>query len=227
MFRTLLPFVPALPLLLLASSAHAVVLSAGAGQILPGTSLAQRPELAGTIIADQTFAFSQLSNDPTPDLTLRNYVVRETATGTLDFYYQFNNVGTTVEGPQGSLVLNGFTTTTIDADYRTDIGQSPGETGITYLPTSPNSQVFFFGNTRSSDGMQWHIQPGASLAPFFIRTNATDFIAAGEADIPNVNLFHTAFIPVSGSQPGVPEPATLALLPLALAALVTRHRRHA
>lgn len=51
---------------------------------LPGTTVAARPELAGVVLADtmQPLTFSGLALSG----TVQNRVVRETGTGTLDFY---------------------------------------------------------------------------------------------------------------------------------------------
>ena len=67
--------------MLLAAHASAVTFT-GPVVNLSGTSLAARPELAGDIIASKTYAL------PQKNAAFNTWVVRESSTGTLDFYYQ-------------------------------------------------------------------------------------------------------------------------------------------
>jgi hypothetical protein len=74
----------------LQSGAHAVALNQPSGNFantaLPGTTVAARPELAGLVLEDvlTTFNFDGVSG------TVQNRVVRETTTGTLDFYWKID-----------------------------------------------------------------------------------------------------------------------------------------
>src|SRR5271155_4602149 len=70
--------------------ANATNLPVGTTINLSGTTLAARPELASTDVANQTlpFSFTNTATGGQVSGTLFDDVSRETATGTLDFLYQ-------------------------------------------------------------------------------------------------------------------------------------------
>src|SRR4051812_24044884 len=78
--------------------AHAVSLASGETVNVQGTSLATDPSLQGTIVANSVSTISARNATLPGQLgsqifiaDLRTTVVRESATGTLDFYYQISN----------------------------------------------------------------------------------------------------------------------------------------
>src|SRR5688572_2405181 len=118
---------------------------------LTGVSLAEDPDLVGSIIADLTVPFSDglvLMG------TIRTFVVRETTTGTLDFYYEMNPV-------TDEFIINGFGQFTTDVDWRTDLGTGARGAG------------------RSIDGDELTFSMPAG-GPTFVKTDATSFALRGE-----------------------------------------------
>jgi hypothetical protein len=149
--------------LVLAAGVHARPLPPGAAvdvtDPFTGVSLADRPELAGDVIleVDQPFAGLAFSG------TLTTRVVRETSSGTLDFYYRVSPV-------LDSYDITGFNSFDIDADFRTDLPDDPGPKGA-------------MGAHRSADGdtVGFDFVNGF----LFLQTNATAFDRTGTGRFPD------------------------------------------
>jgi hypothetical protein len=187
---------------------------------LPGTSLAARPELAGDVIANQTFSFHGGIGDPRP-LTLDNWVLRENATGTLDFYYRIN-APSDAGGTMSPFYVTRFDLgPSLDVDYRTDLGGS--DPGPWAMRGGFQGSVLFGPNDPAHGGPGiWNIGAQGSLKPFFIHTSATEFQSTGimfdTFQGPAVTTI--AFAPVLS----VPEPEFLGIMCIGLAAVAARPR---
>ena len=184
----------------------------GGNAELPGTTVAARPELAGTVIAFQTFNLL-------PGGSFDDWVVREAGTGTLDFYVRDN-------GSPGPFLVTGFDVGPgLDVDYRTDLGGSSGGYGSTFaiFTTRLDPLLLFYppSQAHGSSGI-WNLGTG-SLYPVVIHTDARDFQSTGSIvssdQGPAVTI--TAFVPVVA----VPEPQAAGLLLLGLAGLAMRVSR--
>jgi hypothetical protein len=187
----------------------------GFSTILPGTSLALRPELAGTIVADQTLETFGTAQER---VLVRNWVVRETATGTLDFYFQFSNPNQSNVTIATSAITGFDLGPSLDVDFRRDIGKQDLFFASRAEATVFSPPTLYVGDATRGRGA-WTLLPGEALAPFFVHTDATAFGTAGTLgtvafDNPTTGVF----------APGVPEPATLALLPASVLALGLRLR---
>jgi hypothetical protein len=119
---------------------------------LTGVTLADRPDLVGQIIADLTVPFD---NGQVLQGTIHTYVVREDATGTLDFYYQLSR---TID----VYSISGFKNFSTDVDFRADIGQGAQ------------------GAHRSNDGNTLDFVFVNNAGPMFVKTNATTFDLVGK-----------------------------------------------
>jgi hypothetical protein len=151
---------------------EAVDATLGTGIVpLEGTTLAARPELAGTIVVDTLLSIScgSLSG------TVQQRVVQERSTGMLDFYYRFK---TSVSGDYvATMAASGFGTQRIaDVDYRLDGLRSPDPTTASarwlsdvmswLAPTSPSDAMLFLGEMMNHT----NTTPGGPF--FFVRTSA-------------------------------------------------------
>ena len=179
---------------------------------LSGTTLAARPELAGTVLTDldQAFTVGAVSG------VVQSRVVRETASGTLDFYWR---VIIDPSSPGGVTALRladfGYGSLT-DADYRIDgPGTDTVATARLFNPAMrPAGDInFLFAAPLAGD---------ESSSFFFLHTNATDYAQSAIYDVvdasDNLSTVFDTFAPA------VPEPAPAALLGLGLLTLLWRRR---
>ena len=199
----------------LATQAGAVTLDtnfAGAPFVdtaLPGTKEVIRPELAGTVLVDQItpFTLGAISGE------VQNRVVRETASGTLDFYWRvILDPNSTAGGITAFRIGDfGFANLT-DADYRIDgVGHDIETTARLFNPsTRPDGAInFLFASPL----------PAAEDSNFFfLHTDATNFAYTADYDLLAGNditgLFST-FAPAAA----VPEPTPASVLALGLLTL--------
>lgn len=204
-------------------AAHAVALTQPvspeffADTALPGTTSAARPELAGTVLEDliTPFSFEGITG------TVQNRVVRETASGTLDFYWKVN-----VDRMEPSVGVSAFRLTDFghenltDADWRIDgLGSVAPDTARLFNESSqPGGSINFLFDSAVNAGSQSRF--------FFLRTTATTYSQSASFDL--LGGPGQALSPVySTFAPAVPEPGTHALVftGLAAVALVARRRR--
>jgi hypothetical protein len=204
--------------------AQAVPILPGAPPVpLSGTTVAARPELAGIVLEDvmRPFSISLLGGGHITG-TLQDRVVRQDATGTLDFYYRiFNDASSTGFFPNIDTVIRRFFALefTTDADWRID--------GLGLIP--PQTAARGGGGTAVGFTFAPTIAPGQDSRFFFVSTNATDYnqggnvVISGGVDIGDITILST-FQPIV-----VPEPTTLILVGSSLAGLAglawRRHRR--
>jgi hypothetical protein len=219
---SLKPLAAAALLLVAAASAQAVALNNAftsepfLDTPLGGTTFAARPELGGTVVADDLAPFS--FNGVTG--TVQNRVVRETGTGTLDFYWRVMVDASSQGGVQAFRLANFGYSFMTDADWRIDgLGSPAPLVGRLFNPaTHPEGAINFLFTDPA-------VGPDTSSRFFFLHTSATSFGKTAMYDMlcaPNDC--------VSGSfatyAPAVPEPSTTLLAALGLGALgVLRRRR--
>ncbi|MBI5926061.1 MAG: PEP-CTERM sorting domain-containing protein [Aquabacterium sp.] len=212
--------------LLLAQAAQAVSLTEPvspanfADTDLNGTTAAARPELAGTVLEDVVtpFSFSGVTG------TVQNRVVRETGTGTLDFYWKVDvDASTTGLGVSAFRLADFGYANLKDADWRIDgLGNRAPDAARLFnpapYPTGAVNFLFFNG-----------IAPGSQSNFFFLRTDATAYDSTAKFDLlttgpQNLSGSFSTFAPSA-----VPEPSTYGLLGGGLLVMggVLRRRRSA
>lgn len=196
--------------------ARAVVLAPGNNVTTPGTSLALRPELAGSVLTNVTEPFvgtSVSGTNFTGELILQ--VVKETTAGTLDFYYQVINNSTSPDSLERVTTSN-FTGFLTDVDFRLD---SSGTVGSSSADRQASGNGVGFNFTAGAGGV---IQPGATSQVFFVKTSATQFTTG------TVSVIDTGIATVPGFSP-IPEPSTGCLIALSSVLLLlgaSRARSH-
>jgi hypothetical protein len=153
----------------------AVPLAPGDFVNLTGVTSAARPELAGVVLQDTIRPFSvDLGGGNFTTGMILDRVVRETGSGTLDFYYRvFNDVSSS--GSLDFVTRNSFTGFGTDVEFRTDglgtIGPDQASRNA-----AGDEVLFDFFSTNL-------LFPGAQSYSFFVKTDATDFDENGTGSL--------------------------------------------
>ena len=200
----------------LAGSAQAVILPVGTTPI-SGTTLAAKPQLLGTVLEDDTVAFSFAGPGGTVSGSVQSRVVRSDVDGTLDFYWRvFNDPNSA--GPITSFRIANFFTPVYDGDYRTDgLGEIAPTSVLRF--SSGGALNFLFGPDSFTSGQSSYFMFLDTQAISYNRTALYDLTTIGGDSISG--LFST-FAPAAF----VPEPGTYALLAGGLGMMaLTRRRR--
>jgi hypothetical protein len=227
--------------LLLALAAAALPATAAhATAIAPGQTIASLspftgddPYFTATLITE---SHAQVTSNPVPDFTdIYDYgTVTSTATrnadGTYLFSYRFVSAfaapTTNTDVFKRPIYDNGTFDIPIAAQTSADLSLFSPVVGLslngTPFASRSNSQIAITGVVDN----QGFASPAFAVA---LQTNATSY-TLGEITLsipgdPLSPIHATAYVPTFGDAPGVPEPASLALLPLSLLALATRLRR--
>jgi len=201
--------------------ANATNLPVGTTINLSGTTLAARPELASTDVANQTlpFSFTNTATGGQVSGTLFDDVSRETATGTLDFSYQVTlNAGSS---PAGAIRTSGFTGFSTDVDFRIDsTGTIDPNEAQRFSGSEAGFLNFIFSNTPMTAGTVSQYD--------FVKTTATTYNDSGLTDISaDFGAGATGFSAelATYAPTPVPEPSTLLVLPAIAVTVGLRRRR--
>lgn len=184
---------------------------------LPGTTAALRPELAGVVLADRLVAYS---NGGGTDGFVQQRVVRETDSGTLDFYWRIlpSDGG---DAPVTAFRTIGFTDFVSDGDWRID---GVGDVAPTAARNFGGGAVnFLFSDPAVGPASD------ASSNFFFLRTSAVRFNDSGLYDFVFTNDTISGEYGTFAPTDSVPEPDSWALMLMgfgAIGALVRNRRLH-
>lgn len=202
-------------------NAAAVAVTPGGGPVAqPGTTLAADGALAGAVLEDVLTAWSSPDDPkygfPGAQGELQSRVVRETSTGTLDFYWRIlPDPGSTDTGVSAFRLINFGYAALTDADWAIDgLGSVAPTTARLFNPaTHPEGAInFLFDPTvdSGSDGSRF----------FFLHTDATNFSYTASYDLiggsaQSLSGLFTTFAPAAA----VPEPTPAVILALGVLTL--------
>ena len=198
------------------SVTYAVPLIPGSAVLLPGTTVAARPELAGVVLVDQLVAFSvTIPTDQHITGMIQERVVREFGSGTLDFYWRVFNDSSSLNN-LGFFRLGQFITGSYDADWRID-GLGTVNPDNAFLFVSPSG----FVNFEFTAGLA----PGEESRFMFLHTDATSYGLTAIMDVATPGTLERSQL-FGTFAPGVPDGgSTLMLASLAMSGLALLRRK--
>lgn len=217
-----------LALTLSAQAAYAVPLIPDSSVILPGTTVAAEPQLAGVIQVDELvpFSFDIYDYDGGQSIvvgtisgTVQVRVVRSDLDGTMDFHWRVFNDATSTE-PIGSFRIGGFPDTFQNVNFRIDgLGDVNSISAYRFSGAFDGYVNFDFGDA---------LTPGSSTKFFFVDTEAPSYQRTAFYDLTNIgqtaaSLTYPMYAPI-------PVPGALLLFGsglIGLGAAVWRRRHNA
>ncbi|CAN5920451.1 hypothetical protein BH11PSE8_BH11PSE8_36730 [soil metagenome] len=206
-------------------SPRAVFVVLGNGFSLPATTLAAQPFLQGHVLEDELISFSLAVSPGSMDMitgTVQQRVVREDASGTLDFYWRVTEVN---GGTLGSFRVGGFAATTFDADYRIDGLGDVGPTSLRHFAAGTGGATDdYSANFNFSDAAD-PLSSGKSSKFMFLHTDATHYAKTGFMDLAGTGTVTASATFAAFSPAPVPEPQTYALMLAGLGAVAMTARR--
>lgn len=202
-----------------ASTALAIIVNPGDTVNLPGTTFAVEPNLGGTVLEDELINFSFSANQQATGLitgVVQQRVVRESNTGTLDFYWRISEL---TSGSLGYFRIGDFNSTIFDANYRIDGLGSVGPNSITrFMPGMGGATDTFGANFNFADysltgGNPDTLFAGSESFFMFLHTDATSYDKSAFFDVASTGTYTASqtFAAFSPTTP-VPEPGTMMLL---------------
>jgi hypothetical protein len=197
--------------------AQAVTLTPDVYTLLPGTTVAGEPQLAGTVIKDDVQPFSFAAYSGIVSGTVQVRIVRSDIDNTLDFYWRvFNDLNSA--GSIGDLRLAFFVSPEYKGNYRTDgLGDVGPDRAWLFLNPPYNGYINFI----FSDGLL----PGQSSLFFFLDTTATNYAQTAFYDLTNMSQEQKSDNYATYAPASVPEPSTLFLLGAGLAGVGLLRKR--
>ena len=201
-----------------AGSAHAVLLNPGDTQLLPGTTVAAEPQLAGVIEVDELLPFSFADGGGNISGTVQVRVVRSTVDNTIDFYWRIFNDSNSSDGIN-LLHVGDFNTSAYDVNWRIDgLGDVAPTQGLRHLAPIDNAFDYLFADL---------LQPGTTSKFVFIDTDAFSYARTATFHLLDLDRVSSSMNFTTYAPSTVPEAGSLALVVAGLSAIAfTRRRKH-
>jgi len=183
----------------LSFQANAVPLTTGNTVLTSGATVLN----AGTVLTNEVVVFSGVNGSGGTNFTgtLQLQVVKETGSGSLDFYYQIFNNSSSADAIM-RLTAGNYTGFATDVDWTNNAAIGVGSTYADR--TTADTVGFSFVGAPIGRGA---ILPGTNSALLFIKTDATQYTLGTVSLINNATANVLAFAPI-------PEPSTWALIVL-------------
>ena len=167
----------AVGMLLSSTQAWSVSLTEPAGSYadfaISGTTVAARPELAGTVLEDMLTSFSFAGAGEAVSGVVQNRVIRS-VDGTIDFAWRIT-IDDTSNGDISAFRVTGFDGFALDADWRIDGLGNVAPTTARYFGSAAGSVNFLFDTNE--------IGVRESSYFFFLDTEATNYALTGMYDM--------------------------------------------
>ena len=196
--------------------------AAGSGGPTPGNTIFPvdcTGSSSGALLAFMSQPFSYHTTAGTNSGFIYSAVYKDG--GTLDFYYQVVNSAASATA-LARMTANTFTGFSTDSTYITNGHTLSGTSFVNgeEAPQTSDSTGTVIGFTFDQPLLSGEIKPGQQSDGLIISTDATQYSTGNAAIIDGGSTFVAAFQPAT-----VPEPATLGLLGIGLAALAGFTRR--
>jgi len=201
--------------------ANATLLAPGYNN-LTGTTVALQPNLAGTVVEDETITFSFTNDSGLVQGIVQSRVVLS-IDGTYDFYWRIRDTSSDDAGAMiGSLRIADFFTTIYNGDFRSDgLGNIGPDQALLFSDPSGNPSGginFIFSNGLNVSSSQ------ESLF-FFLDTDAINYAKTAKFDLTGTGTGGISGQFDTYAPAPVPVPGTLLLLGSGILSLIGLRRR--